>query len=402
MSGFTIKNALVYVDGALKKTDVIVNKGVIAAIGTGLERWGSVIDAGGLILSPGFIDLHVHLREPGYEHKETIASGTYAAAAGGYTTVCAMPNLSPVPDSLEALEAEKQIIKRDARIRVFPYGAITLGQRGEKLADMKAMSNLVCGYSDDGRGVQSESLMREAMETAAAEGLMIASHCEDESREDDREKEYFEVQRDIRLSAETSCPLHICHASTLESFNAVRRAKDEGLSVTCEVTPHHALLCKEDIDFLDGRYVMNPPLRSREDMQAAVEALIDGTADAVATDHAPHSLEEKAAGANGVIGLETAFAVLHTKLVLTGKLPMTRLLELLTTGPASVLALPYGIKRGVSADLALIDPNLEWVIGSSKFLSKGRSTPFEGWKVKGRVVATFLNGEKVYNDAGLL
>jgi dihydroorotase len=349
-----LRNGLVYSNGQCRRLDVLVRDGRIARLAPALDCPDeAAFDLNGLVLSPGFIDLHAHLREPGFAEKETIRSGTAAAAAGGFTTVCAMPNLNPVPDTLENLRAERALIERDAQVEVLPYGAITRGERGEALADLEAMAPFCAGFSDDGRGVQSPALMREAMARCAALGKMIVAHCEDENLRTPggcvhdgaaarrfgipgigSDTEWRQLARDLALAEETGVRYHVCHVSAKESVALLRAAKRRGLAVTCECTPHQLALCEDDITQDDGRYKMNPPLRARADREALVEGLLDGTIDCVATDHAPHTAAEKARGlsgsAFGVVGLETAFAACYTALVQTGLCTLPLLLERLT------------------------------------------------------------------------
>ncbi len=418
-----IRGGQVLRDGALYKEDIYIKGGLLAPPGDFDEAAGvEVFDASGCAVLPGFCDLHAHLREPGFLEKETIATGTAAAAAGGFTTVFAMPNVNPVPDSLENLEKSLEIIRRDARVTVHCYAAVTLGERGEVLADIEALAPLVAGFSDDGRGVQSEALMREAMRRAKACGRMVAAHCETEAllapgavcvQEHSRfavqngfighsdESEWSEVARDIRLCGETGAHLHICHASTAKTFALVREAKRRGLPVTCEVTPHNLLLCCDDIAEDNGRFKMNPPLRDETGRKAAVEALLDGTIDVVATDHAPHTQAEKAGGftkaLNGVTGFETAFAALYTGLVQPGVLPLARLAALMADEPRRVAGLPpAALLPGVAADLVVVDLECVRACEPGMFLSKGRSTPFAGRALAGWPVLTFAGGKLAF------
>ena len=361
---------------------------------------------------PGFCDVHVHFREPGFSYKETIATGTAAAARGGYTVVCTMPNLNPVPDTREHLQVQLDRIRDSARIRVVPYGAVTRGERGEELSDMEALSPQVCAFSDDGRGVQSEERMREAMRKAASLGKIIAAHCEDESllhggyihdgryaaahghRGISSESEYRPIERDLRLVRETGCAYHVCHVSTKESVALIRRAKAEGLDVTCETAPHYLLLCDEELRE-DGRFKMNPPLRAREDREALLEGVADGTIDMIATDHAPHSAEEKAGGLEhscmGVVGLETAFAVLYTGLVRPGLLSWERLMTLLCDAPRR----RFGLETD-GCDFAVFETETPYCVRPEEFASQGRATPFEGQTVYGRCLLTVADGAVVY------
>ncbi len=363
------------------------------------------------IIVPGLCDVHVHFREPGFSYKETIASGSAAAAHGGYTTVCTMPNLDPVPDSAEHLQVQLDAIKRGAAIKVLPYGAITVGEKGEKLADMEAMSDKVCAFSDDGKGVQNDEMMREAMTAAKRLGKIIAAHCEDNSllfggyihdgeyarihghRGISSASEYKQIERDLRLAEETGCAYHVCHISTKESVELIRQAKAHGVNVTCETAPHYLVLCDEDMQE-DGRFKMNPPLRSREDKKALIEGIKDGTIDMIATDHAPHSAEEKGRGLEkslmGVVGLETAFPVLYTELVMKNIITLDRLVELMSFKPKE----RFGIDT--NNDFAVFDISEAYKIDPEDFLSMGRATPFAGREVFGRCLLTVHNEKVVY------
>ena len=363
------------------------------------------------IIVPGLCDVHVHFREPGFSYKETIASGSAAAAHGGYTAVCTMPNLDPVPDSAEHLQVQLDAIKRGAAIKVLPYGAITVGEKGERLADMEAMSDKVCAFSDDGKGVQNDEMMREAMTAAKRLGKIIAAHCEDNSllfggyihdgeyarmhghRGISSASEYKQIERDLRLAEETGCAYHVCHISTKESVELIRQAKARGVNVTCETAPHYLVLCDEDMQE-DGRFKMNPPLRSREDKKALIEGIKDGTIDMIATDHAPHSAEEKGRGLEkslmGVVGLETAFPVLYTELVTKNIITLERLVELMSFKPKE----RFGIDT--NNDFAVFDISEAYKIDPENFLSMGRATPFAGREVFGRCLLTVHNGKVVY------
>ncbi len=363
------------------------------------------------IIVPGLCDVHVHFREPGFSYKETIASGSAAAAHGGYTAVCTMPNLDPVPDSAEHLQVQLDAIKRGAAIKVLPYGAITVGEKGEKLADMEAISDKVCAFSDDGKGVQNDEMMREAMTAAKRLGKIIAAHCEDNSllfggyihdgeyarthghRGISSASEYKQIERDLRLAEETGCAYHVCHISTKESVELIRQAKARGVDVTCETAPHYLVLCDEDMQE-DGRFKMNPPLRSREDKQALIEGIKDGTIDMIATDHAPHSAEEKGRGLEkslmGIVGLETAFSVLYTELVMKNIITLDRLVELMSFKPKE----RFGIDT--NNDFAVFDISEAYKIDPEDFLSMGRATPFAGREVFGRCLLTVHNGKVVY------
>lgn len=363
------------------------------------------------IIVPGLCDVHVHFREPGFSYKETIASGSAAAAHGGYTAVCTMPNLDPVPDSAEHLQVQLDAIKRGAAIKVLPYGAITVGEKGEKLADMEAISDKVCAFSDDGKGVQNDEMMREAMTAAKRLGKIIAAHCEDNSllfggyihdgeyarmhghRGISSASEYKQIERDLRLAEETGCAYHVCHISTKESVELIRQAKARGVDVTCETAPHYLVLCDEDMQE-DGRFKMNPPLRSREDKEALIEGIKDGTIDMIATDHAPHSAEEKGRGLEkslmGVVGLETAFPVLYTELVMKNIITFDSLVELMSFKPKE----RFGIDT--NNDFAVFDISEAYKIDPEDFLSMGRATPFAGREVFGRCLLTVHNGKVVY------
>lgn len=362
------------------------------------------------IIVPGLCDVHVHFREPGFSYKETIVSGSAAAAHGGYTAVCTMPNLDPVPDSAEHLQVQLDAIERSAAIKVLPYGAITVGEKGERLADMEAMSDKVCAFSDDGKGVQNDEMMREAMTAAKRLGKIIAAHCEDNSmlfggyihdgeyakahghRGISSASEYKQIERDLRLAEETGCAYHVCHISTKESVELIRQAKARGVNVTCETAPHYLVLCDEDMQE-DGRFKMNPPLRSREDKKALIEGIKDGTIDMIATDHAPHSAEEKGRGLEkslmGVVGLETAFPVLYTELVTKNIITLDRLVELMSFKPKE----RFGIDTG--GDFAVFGIDEPYKIDPNEFLSMGRATPFAGREVFGRCLLTVHNGKVV-------
>lgn len=363
------------------------------------------------IIVPGLCDVHVHFREPGFSYKETIASGSAAAAHGGYTAVCTMPNLVPVPDSAEHLQVQLDAIKRGAAIKVLPYGAITVGEKGERLADMEAISDKVCAFSDDGKGVQNDEMMREAMTAAKRLGKIIAAHCEDNAlllggyihdgeyakahghRGISSASEYKQIERDLRLAEETGCAYHVCHISTKESVELIRQAKARGVDVTCETAPHYLVLCDEDMQE-DGRFKMNPPLRSREDKEALIEGIKDGTIDMIATDHAPHSAKEKGRGLEkslmGVVGLETAFPVLYTELVTKNIITFDRLVELMSFKPKE----RFGIDT--ENDFAVFDISEAYKIDPKDFLSMGRATPFAGREVFGRCLLTVHNGKVVY------
>ena len=378
-----------------------------------LDGSASAFDSEKYIAFPGFCDVHVHFREPGFSYKETIKSGCAAAARGGYTAVCTMPNLSPVPDCAENLKAQTDIIKRDAFIHVLPYGAITVGEKGEELSDLEAMAPDVVAFSDDGRGVQNDDMMLDAMRRAKALGKMIVAHCEVNSllrggyihdgeyarahghRGICSESEYAQIERDLKLVRETGCAYHVCHISAKESVELIRRAKAEGLDVSCETAPHYLLL---DDSMLreEGRFKMNPPIRDRADREALIEGIQDGTIDMIATDHAPHSAGEKSRGleksAFGIVGLETAFPVLYTGLVKTGVISLERLVELLSIRPRRRFHIPLG------NDFCLWDLESSYIIDPERFASMGQATPFAGMSVQGRCVLTVYQGRTIYKD----
>ena len=420
MDKFVIKGCDVFIDGRFVSSDVEVSGGIVSRVEPGIvpENGVPVFNFNNCRVVPGLVDVHVHLREPGFSYKETMATGTAAAARGGYTTVCAMPNLNPVPDSAEHLAAELEAIRRGALIGVYPYGALTVGERGEAMSDIASLAASVAAFSDDGRGVQSEGMMRECMRAVAKTGKILAAHCEVDSllnggyihdggyarahghRGICSESEWREVERDIRLAEETGCAFHVCHVSTKESVTLIREAKRRGADVTAETAPHYLLLTDADLQE-DGRFKMNPPLRGEADRAALIEALLDGTIDMIATDHAPHSAEEKSRGleksAMGVVGLECAFAVLYTGLVETGVLTLERLTELMSCAPARRFKLPGGeIKAGSPANLAVFDTDTEYKIDPAEFASMGRATPFEGWRVKGKCLMTVCAGRTVW------
>lgn len=365
------------------------------------------------VVCPAFVDVHVHFREPGYSYKETIRSGSMAAAAGGYTCVCTMPNLNPVPDTPEHLEEQLAIIRRDAVISVLPYASITIGRKGLELVDVAALKGSVVAFSDDGSGVQDETVMRKAMELMAENDCILAAHCEDNSllrggyihdgayalahghRGICSESEWGQIARDLKLAEETGCAYHVCHISTKESVDVIRRAKDRGVNVTCETGPHYLVLCDEDLRE-EGRFKMNPPLRSAEDRAALLEGLQDGTIDMIATDHAPHSAEEKSRGlegsAMGVVGLETAFPVLYTSLVRGGLITLDRLVELMSDAPRRRFRL-----GDAPDDWTVFDVTHPYRIDSSQFVSQGHSSPFDGMEVYGRCMQTVHEGVIVFS-----
>ncbi len=409
--------------GDFKKVDVEIKDGKIYAIAESLPSDNAeVFDASGLLLTPGFVDLHIHLREPGGEHKETIATGTAAAAKGGFTTVAAMPNTRPVPDTVEHIQALNKKIEETASIRVLPYAAITERQVGKQLNDFATLKeNGAFAFTDDGVGVQSAGMMFEAMKKAAELNMSIVAHCEDNSliyggavhagtfAEEHNLPgipsicEAVHIARDVLLAEAANCHYHVCHISTKESVRVVRDAKKAGIHVTAEVTPHHLLLCDEDIPGLDANYKMNPPLRSKEDQQALIQGLLDGTIDFIATDHAPHTQEEKTEGMKlapfGIVGLETAFPLLYTHFVEKGIFSLKQLVEWMTSKPSRAFQLPYGtLEIGSVADLTLIDLEKIEPINPETFKSKGKNTPFKSWECKGWPVATVFEGKLVYRE----
>ncbi|WP_026570429.1 MULTISPECIES: dihydroorotase [Sediminibacillus] len=410
-------------DNQLEQCEVIMEDGHILEIAGKIEEpRGKVIDCQGRLITPGFIDVHVHLREPGGEAKETIETGTLAAARGGYTTVCAMPNTRPVPDNKVTLKQIQEMIADRAHIRVLPYASITERLLGDKLTDMEALQRAgAFAFTDDGVGVQSADQMLHAMHQSAAIGKAIVAHCEDNSlihkgvvHEGMVSQnlgvpgipsvcESVQIARDVLLAEAADCHYHVCHVSTKESVRVIRDAKRAGIQVTAEVTPHHLLLNEGDIRTDDANYKMNPPLRSLEDQQALLEGLLDGTIDFIATDHAPHTEEEKSMGLMaapfGIVGLETAFALLNKKLVEPGVCSLKQLVDWLTIKPAEVFDLPYGkMEIGGKADLAVLDIREEWTIDRNDFSSKGKNTPFAGWDVTGKPKLTIFAGRIVYEE----
>ena len=410
-------NALIYRQGGFAPGSLVVDEGRFVEADAPAEG-DRVVDLQGRRVVPGLIDVHVHLREPGFGYKETIATGTAAAARGGYTTVCSMPNLNPAPDSLAALGEQLALIERDAVVRVVPYGCITKGQQGGgEQADLAAMAPSVVGFSDDGRGVQADEDMLRAMQEAARIGKPIVAHCEVNEllrggyihdgaycrahghRGICSESEWAQVKRDIELVEQTGCQYHVCHVSTKESVELVRAAKAKGLPVSCETGPHYLVLCDEQLQE-EGRWKMNPPIRSAADRDALVAGLQDGTIEVIATDHAPHSAEEKSRGlersAMGIVGLECAFGVLYTHLVEKGLLSLEALIDRMATNPGRLFGLGGVIEMGAPADFTVLDLETEYEIDPETFLSKGRATPFAGWRVKGRAAMTVVGGKCVY------
>ncbi len=412
--------ATVYTENGFKCADILVDNGSIVSVGESLNAFdGEVVDCSGKYIFPGFVDVHVHFREPGFSYKETIGSGSVAAAHGGYTSVCTMPNLNPAPDCKGHLKQQLDIIEKDAVINVYPYGTITKGQSGNELSDMDAMSDFVIGFSDDGRGVQSDDMMLEAMKKAKELKKMIVAHCEVNDllnggyihdgeyaklhghRGICSESEWAQISRDIELAKRTGVAYHVCHVSAKESVDVIRKAKADGVDITCETGPHYLVMNDMQLQE-DGRFKMNPPIRSEEDRAALIEGILDGTVDMIATDHAPHSAEEKGRGLEkslmGIVGLETAFPVMYTDLVKTGVLSLEKLVEIMSIAPAMRFGLQSGIKKGNNADFCIYDLENEYIIDPEKFASMGRATPFAGKSVFGKCVATVCSGNIVYKD----
>lgn len=416
-----IKGALCYQGDKFKQLDVLIKNGKIDTLSTSISENGvdKVFFAQDKYLIPGFVDVHVHLRQPGFSYKETIKTGTQAAAAGGYTAVCSMPNVDPVPDCIEGIKAQTDIIEKDAVIDVYPFASITKGRKGcGKLVDFDELKDIAIGFSDDGTGVQDGEDMKNAMMQCAKLGKIISAHCEVNSllnggyindgeycKEHNHKgicsaSEYEQIERDCILAKETGVQYHVCHISTKESVDIIRKAKADGVDVTCETGPHYLTMCDMDLKE-DGRFKMNPPLRSIEDRQALIEGVLDGTVDVIATDHAPHSKDEKSRGlaksAMGVVGLETSFGVLNTKLVKTNVITLEKLVDMMSVRPREIFNIDGGkIAEGEVADLALLDIDKEWTVNPDEFYSMGRSTPFEGWKLQGKNVLTICKGEIVY------
>ncbi|MFB6466572.1 dihydroorotase [Cytobacillus sp. Hz8] len=423
-----IKNGqLLTDDGKQVQTDIYIENGEIAEIGVSIvQEAEEIIDATGLLIAPGFVDLHVHLREPGGEQKETIATGTQAAAKGGFTTIAAMPNTRPVPDSIEQLNWLNQRIDEQAVVRVLPYASITVRELGRELTNFsELMESGAFAFTDDGVGVQSATMMLDAMKKAAKINAAIVAHCEDNtlihkgcvheghfSREHGLNGipsvcESVQIARDVLLAEAAGCHYHVCHISTKESVRVVRDAKRAGIHVTAEVTPHHLLLCEEDIPGLDANFKMNPPLRGKDDRAALIEGLLDGTIDFIATDHAPHTAEEKAEGMElapfGIVGLETAFPLLYTHFVAEELMTLKQLIALLTIKPAHSFNLPYGkLEVGCEADLVLLDLEHRKVINPDTFLSKGKNTPFVGWECTGWPAYTISRGKIVWSKGSVI
>ena len=422
---YLLQNAqLLSSGGVFRAADVLLSDGRIVSIGDRISCPADAvsIDLHKAVLFPGFVDVHVHLREPGFSYKETIRTGTLAAAHGGFAHVAAMPNLDPVPDCAAALAVQRAIIEKDALVHVHPYGAVSVGEKGERLADLDGLAPGVIAFSDDGRGVQSVSLMREAMMQCRRLGKILAAHCEDNSllhggyihdgtyarahghRGICSESEWGPIARDLRLAEETGCAYHVCHVSTKESVALIRAAKRRGVDVTCETAPHYLTFTDEDLQE-DGRFKMNPPLRAREDRDALIEGLLDGTIDMLVTDHAPHSREEKARGldksAMGVVGLETSFAASYTALVQTGILPLEKLVDLMHGAPMRRFGCGTELAEGQPADLTAFDLTKTYTVDPETFLTMGRATPFAGCALTGVCKLTMIGGSPVWKEETL-
>lgn len=416
MSRTIIKNGHI-VGGEIE--DIAIVDGKIAERGNNIiaTAGDEVIDASGLMVSPAFVDVHVHLREPGFGYKERIETGTMAAARGGYSTVCPMPNLNPVPDTVENLKVQQDIIDRDAKIEVLPYAAITMGRKGEELVDVASLHDKVCAFSDDGSGVQVDGMMERAMREAVKYDALIAAHCEVEellkggyihdgeyAREHGHkgicsESEWAQVKRDIEIAERLGCRYHVCHISTKETVQLVREAKARGAKVTCETGPHYLIFTDMDLEE-DARWKMNPPIRSAEDRAALIEGIKDGTIDMIATDHAPHSVEEKSRGlkdsAMGIVGLETAFAALNTHLVKKGVISLEHLVRIMSLNPRKVFRIEGGLNIGDRADIVLLDTEKQWKVDSTKFYSMGKITMFDRRDMTGDIAMTIHRGKVVY------
>ena len=415
-----IKNANVLIENEFVKADLLLDNGIVVSIGKGECSDAEVFDFNNCYIFPGFADVHVHLREPGFSYKETIKSGTKACARGGYTDVCSMPNLKPVPDCVENLNIQLEIIQRDACIGVHPYGSLSVGEKGEELSDIEGLSANAVAFSDDGRGLQSDDMMRTAMERVKKCKSIIAAHCEVNDllmggyiregiyskahghRGIVPESEWKMVERDIALAKETRCPYHICHVSTKESVALIRQAKKDGVNITAETAPHYLILTENDLQE-HGRFKMNPPLGSIEDRHSLIEAVLDGTIDMIATDHAPHSDEEKGKGLEksmmGIVGIETAFSLMYTHFVRTGKMSLEKLVSLLCENPRHRFNLGKGqITVGEKADFTVFNLEESYSVNPEEFLSMGKSTPFEGEKLYGRCKMTVANGKIVWRE----
>ena len=415
---YVLKNATVYTGGQFVNKDLSVTEGIVSlSLPTDISSY-KVIDCLNKYIFPGFVDVHVHLREPGFSYKETIKSGTLAAAAAGYSAVFTMPNLKPVPDSIETLKIQQDIIDKDAVISVYPVASITKGEKGEELSDMEELCEKVLAFSDDGRGVQNSDMMKRAMMIAKKHGKIITAHCEDDSllfggyihdgeyaRTHGHKgicsaSEYKQVERDLKLAEETGVTYHVCHVSAKESVAAIRSAKKRGTNVTAETGPHY-LVFNDSMLEEDGGFKMNPPIRAEEDRLALIEGIKDGTISILATDHAPHSAEEKSKGLlslNGIVGLETAFPIVYTELVKKGEITLKKAVEIMSVNPAKRFGLDIEVAEGKKANFAVFDLDTEYEINPENFISKGKSTPFKGKKVYGKCLMNFCNGKPVYNN----
>ncbi len=415
---FLLKNGTVYTGGKLEKRNLLISGGKVCFLNSDTYSSATIIDCNNLFIFPGFVDVHTHLREPGFSYKETVKTGSTAAAHAGYTSVFTMPNLNPVPDSLENLKVQQDIIDKDAVINVYPFCSITKGEKGLELADLNELADKVKGFSDDGKGVQNSQMMVTAMRIAKQKDKIIVAHCEDESLLNGgyihdgeyarlhghkgicSESEYKQVERDLLLAGQMGVKYHVCHVSAKESVFAIRKAKQNGVNVTAETGPHYLvfndMMLKED-----GAYKMNPPIRAEEDRLALIEGIKDGTIDMIATDHAPHSKEEKSKGLlslNGIVGIETAFPVLYTELVEKGVITLEKLIEIMSINPSKRFGLPVGIEDGGQVNLTIFDLNTEYKISADEFLSMGKSSPFIDKKVKGKCLANFCNGKLLFNN----
>ncbi len=415
---YKLSNANVYLDGKFTRRDLYVSGGkVLFSLNSDINT--ATIDCSSCCIFPGFVDVHTHLREPGFSYKETIKTGTMAAAKAGYNAIFTMPNLNPVPDTHENLKVQIDLIERDAIIKVYPFAAITQGEKGSEIVDVDALSPLVKGFSDDGKGVQKDEMIKEAMLLAKENDQIIVAHCEDESllfggyiHDGEYAKahghkgicsasEYKMVERDLNLVEQTDVKYHVCHVSTKETVELVRRAKAKGLSVTCETGPHYLVL-DDSMLIDDGAFKMNPPIRDKSDKLALIEGILDGTVEILATDHAPHSFEEKSKGLkgslNGIVGLETAFPVLYTHLVKKGVLTLEKLIEIMSVNPSKRFNVENEIKDGATANLVVFDLNYEYTVDTNEFLSMGKSSPFNGYKVFGKCLLNVCDGKVVYKD----
>ena len=416
-----IKGGTVVAEGVSRKADVLVADGKIAAIGESLtaDEQTEVFDAEGCVVTYGLADVHVHLREPGYSAKETITTGTRASARGGVTTVCSMPNLQPAPDAPETIAIEQQMIDEQAVIEVLPFATISSHRAGRELADIEALRPLSVGYSDDGNGIQTEELMRKAMQRIAAVDGIIAAHCEDDSllhagyihdgeyarihghKGICSESEWGPIKRDVVMAEEEKCRYHVCHISTKESVEIIREAKKRCSHISCETAPHYLVLCDADLKE-EGRFKMNPPLRAAEDRTALIEGIKDGTIEVIATDHAPHTAEEKSRGLKGsmmgIVGIETSFAICYTHLVRKGVITIEKLIALMSENPRRIFRLGGAMQVGERADIAVFDTTKPYRIDTAEFLSMGKATPFEGEEVYGRCMLTLFGGNVVWKE----